>query len=614
MRTYKMSSVLEHSSEHFNKKEKPTRQQGMKAYQRLLKVASRYWFIFLIGVLGTATGSVIDALMAWYVKPIVNKGFIARDLLFIHWLPFAIVGIFLLRGVAAFISSYFITRVGRSVVMDFRQRIFDHLLKLPASYYDHQTSGKLISTIIYNVEQLAEASTDALVTMIRESVLVVGMLVVMFSISWRLSLIFLIGVPIIAVVVRLTAMRLRKLSRFVQESMGEVTHVAQETIEGYRVIRTFGGENYERNKFHKATRRNRGREMKIIVTNALGSSSVQVITSIPIAITLFLATSPSMGITAGSFASMIVAMLALIRPLRRLTKVNSKVQKGVAGAQSIFALLDHTPEKDTGTTPIDRATGKIDFQHVAFSYQQSDRVVLNEINFSVQPGQTVALVGRSGAGKSTIASLLPRFYDVTSGKIQIDGVNIHDYCLADLRNQFAFVSQNVTLFNDTIAANIAYGCLDEATEDAIIRAAEAAHAMEFIRELPNGLNSYVGENGVLLSGGQRQRIAIARALLKDAPILILDEATSALDTESERHIQAALEGLMRDRTTLVIAHRLSTIENADHIVVLRDGCVMEQGTHRELLSNDGPYARLHAMQFNEPATSETVDQTSEVME
>ena len=565
-------------------------------YRRLLAYVQRNWGWFLLGILGTVFLAATDAGLIWFLKPLLNKGFVDKDMHFIRYLPLILVIAFVVRGLSNFSSGYCLARVARSTVMEIRQEVLDKLLRLPATFYDNTTSGQLLSTIIYNVEQIANASTNSLITLVQESAFIIGLVVIMLMASWQLSLLFFIAVPTMVWIARHSSRRMRGLNKAVQDSMSELTQVAEEVIDGYKVIRTFGGEKYETQKFTALLGKNRFRELKVVVTNSLASTAVQLIAGGIVVITIYLATAHLTHITAGGFASMVSAMLLLLKPMRNLAAVNSIIQRGLAAANSIFGLLDEKSERDDGVHTLAVANGALAYSDVSFSYVPN-QVVLQGINFQVNPGETVALVGRSGSGKSTLVNLLPRFYDNYKGQILIDGIDIRELKLHDLRSQFALVSQHVTLFNDTIAHNIAYGQLSNVSESMIVRAAKAAHAMEFIQQLPDGINTLIGENGVLLSGGQRQRIAISRALLKNAPFLILDEATSALDTEAERHIQAALEELMHNRTTLVIAHRLSTVKKASKILVLDAGCIVETGTHQELIQKNGYYAKLYSMQF-----------------
>lgn len=570
-------------------------------YKRLLSYVKPYWLMFSVAMIATVFSSGIDAGLAYLLKPLMDKGFIARDQAFLQIFPLLIIGIFLARGIAGFLSTCGLAAVARKVVMTFRQQLFTHMLKLPARYFDNRSSGELLSKLIYDVEQVAFASSDALLMLVRESCYVAGLLVVMFTVNWRLSALFLLSIPCITVIVKYASKRMRHLSHRLQVQMGAVTHVAEETIEGYRVVRIFGGEPYEQDKFYHATRENCRGDIKLVVTNAISSASVQMVAAMAMALIIFIVTLniSALNITAGGFASIVTAIVLMLKPMKNLTNVNANIQKGLAGAESVFAMLDELPEVDDGHRQLSRARGQLSFREVNFAYTETGHQVLHDINLDIAAGETVALVGRSGSGKSTLVSLIPRFYDCTQGQILLDGVPLNELQLADLRQQVALVSQQVTLFNDTVAHNIAYGRLADVSEEDIIAAAKAAHAYEFVKELPEGINTLVGENGVLLSGGQRQRLAIARAILKDAPILILDEATSALDTESERYIQAALEDLMRNRTTLVIAHRLSTIENADRIVVMEQGRIVETGNHQQLLTAGGAYARLYQLQFNQ---------------
>jgi subfamily B ATP-binding cassette protein MsbA len=578
-------------------------------YKRLLSYARPYSGMFIIAVLANISFSAIDSTFAYLLKPILNKGFIAPDQNFLKWIPLVIIGLFVLRSVMNLIGSYAMGLVARSVVMGFRRNIFDHFLRLPCSFYDQTSSGQLLSTLIYNAAQVSSASTNAVTTLVQSGALVIGLLTVMFVISWQLTLVFLAAIPLITLLVRITSKRLRNMSKSAQESMGHISHIAEEVIEGYKVVRTFGGETYEMDKFRDATHKQMRWELKLIVMGVLSDSGVQMMGIAALAVMIFMATSHwgVQHMSAGSFTAVIASMMALLRPMRNLTSINATIQRGLAGAESIFNLLDRPAEKDEGVIVLPRAMGDIEYRNATFSYGIDDRIVLQDVSFKIPAGKCFAFVGRSGSGKTTLVNLLPRFYDIQSGEISIDGVNVFDIKLPDLRKQFAFVSQNVTLFNDSLAKNIAYGCHDRPiTEQDIIAAATSAHAMEFIEKLPDGIHTLIGENGVLLSGGQRQRIAIARAILKDAPILILDEATSALDTESERYIQAALDEVMKNRTTLVVAHRLSTIENADCIVVLDQGRIVEMGTHRELMERRDYYSRLYNMQFHDAESNAAV--------
>lgn len=576
---------------------------GIAVYWRLLRYARPYWKAFAIATLAMVFFAATETGFAALIKPLADGSFVTKDPAIIRWMPLWLVGLFLVRGIAEFISTYGLAWMGRKVVNDLRDLMFHHLMLLPAAFYDNNSSGQLLSKLIYDVEQVAQATTNAITVIVKDTLTVAGLVAWMLYLNALLALVFLLIGPFIAFLVLYINRRFRRISTRIQHSMGNITHVAEEAIGAQRVIKIFGAQRHESAQFERASEANRQLNMKMTATSASSTSLIQLVTASALAAIVYLATLDSMlaSISVGTFMSFVAAMVLMLGPMKRITTINSTIQRGIAAAESVFAFLDSAAEPDTGTRSLARAQGAIEYRQVSFSYDESKGGVLHDISFKVQPGQTVALVGRSGSGKSTLVSLLPRFYNIGSGSITLDGCDIRDLRLADLRDQIALVSQEVTLFNATIAHNIAYGRLKSASERDIIEAAEAAHAMEFIRPLPQGLNTLVGENGVLLSGGQRQRLAIARALLKNAPILILDEATSSLDTESERYIQAGLERLMRARTTLVIAHRLSTIEKADIIIVLHAGRIVEQGKHAELLARNGHYAALHKMQFRDDA-------------
>jgi len=583
----------------------PNKGEGMKIYLRLLTYVRPYWFPFVLGIIGfiiyagTQTG--FAALMEYLVDAIGEQKADA----YIYG-PLALMGIAFARGLGTFMGNYFSAYVARNIVHQMRVVMFDKLLIIPLDYFHNNSSGHILSKISYNVEQVTNAATESLKISVREGMTVIGLLGYLLYLNWQLTLVFAAVSPFIALVVALASKRFRRLGHRIQDSMGEVTHVASENVQAVQVVRVFGGTNKERARFTEASGQNLRQSLKMATTEALSTPIVQLIVSSALALLIFLALHPLMstGMSAGQFIAFITAAGLIAKPLRSLTEVNGAIQRGIAAAQSIFELIDEDVELDRGTLTIDKGQGRIQLDNLSFSYLPN-KPVLSNLNLSIEPGETVAFVGKSGSGKSTLANLLPRFYEPSSGNILLDDKPLGDYELPALRGQIALVTQNVVLFDGSIRDNIAYGSMVDVDEESIIQAAEAAHVMEFVSRMQDGLDTQVGEKGTKLSGGQRQRIAIARAILKNAPVLILDEATSALDTESERHIQAAMENVMHGRTTLVIAHRLSTIESADQIVVMDQGQIVEKGTHAELLAKAKVYAGLYHKQFTENSAQDS---------
>lgn len=535
------------------------------------------------------------------LKPLLDEGFGNADSDFLRTLPLIIFVMMFIRGTSGFVSTYCLSWVSGNVVMLVRRMVFNHFMHMPVSYFDKEKTGNLLSRITYDSEQVSAATSQALVSIVREGASIIGLLVLMFYNSWQLSLVLFAVAPVVAWGIGVVSKRFRKISKNMQTMMGNVTASAEQMLKGHKVVLSYGGQDIERQRFDKVSNQMRQQSMKLVTAQAAANPIIQMIASFAIVAVLYLASIDSIKeqLTPGTFTVVFSAMFGLMRPLKALTNVTSQFQRGMAASQTLFALIDLEPEKNEGKYTVERAKGEVSVIDVSFTYEGSEKPALDHVSFDIPRGKTVALVGRSGSGKSTIANLFNRFYDVDSGSITLDGRDIRDYELKNLREQFALVSQNVHLFNDTIANNIAYATEDKYQRSDIEHAAKLAHAMEFINKMENGLDTMIGENGASLSGGQRQRVAIARALLRDAPVLILDEATSALDTESERAIQAALDELQKDKTVLVIAHRLSTIEKADEILVVDDGAIIERGNHADLIAKNGAYAQLHRIQFGE---------------
>ena len=572
-----------------------------QTFKRLWPVISPFKIGLIAAGVALVLNAAADSSLIYMLKPLLDDGFGKADHGFLKLMAVLVVLFIILRGITSFIASYCLAWVSGKVVMIMRRRLFKHLMYMPVSFFDQNSTGRLLSRVTYDSEQVANSSSSALTTIVREGTYLLSLFGVMIVTSWQLSIVLFIIGPIIAVLIRVVSKRFRNLSRNLQNSMGALTATTEQMLKGHKVVLSFGGQQVEEARFNDVSNDMRRKGMKLAIADGIANPIVQIIASLALAAVLYLATLPtiiSQNLTAGSFTVVFSSMLAMMRPLKSLTNVNAQFQRGMAACQTLFEILDLETEKDQGSYQVERAKGNLNFKEVTFTYFGKDEPALRNLSFQIPHGKTVALVGRSGSGKSTIAALLTRFYDIDQGEITLDGVNIQDYRLSNLREQCSVVSQQVHLFNDTIANNIAYAAQDKYSRKQIIAAAKAAHAMEFIEKLENGLDTVIGENGASLSGGQRQRLAIARALLRNSPVLILDEATSALDTESERAIQAALEELQKDRTVLVIAHRLSTIEKADEILVIEHGEIKERGNHQDLLAQNGAYKQLHKMQFS----------------
>ena len=577
----------------------------VSVYKRLWRYVLPHRGVAIVALIAMAATAVIEMTMVALVEPLMDEALVAKNLETARWLPIAFVIVFVLRGAAGFATEASLGWIGRSVISSLRRDLFRKYLTLPSRFFEKQSSGPLLSRMTYNVEMVAESVTTVVTILIRDLLTVIAAIGLMIYQSARLFLLVAVVLPIVAVLIRALGKAFRRYSSRIQDSVGEVTQVTEEVLSGNRIVKIFGGQDYEMQRLVDHDEGNRRQNMKLIRVRSLGVAVTQVVFGIGIAGVVYFAGIESVNnnLSPGSFMAFFGALMLMMQPLRRITNVNATLQRGIAAGDSVFRIIDEPDEVDSGSYRGERVDGAVEFRNVSFSYDSDDAPVIRDLSLKVESGRTLAIVGHSGSGKSTLVSLLPRFYDVESGEILLDGRPIREYALDYLRENISLVSQDVVLFNDTIANNLAYGQLKHCSRAELLEAAEAAHVLEFVREMPHGLETMVGDRGVLLSGGQRQRIAIGRALLKNAPVLILDEATSSLDTKSERRIQEALNALMKNRTTLVIAHRLSTVENADQIIVLDEGRVVESGTHAELLAANGHYAALYRMQFSDEAAA-----------
>ncbi len=573
----------------------------LQTFKRLWAYIRKYKSGLVVAIFALAINAISDTYLISLLKPLLDEGFGSAETDFLKVLPVIIFSVIIVRGLSSFVSDYCLSWVSGNVVMNIRRELFNHFMCMPVSFFDRESTGALLSRITYDSEQVSAATSKALVSMVREGVSILGLLFLMFWNSWQLSVVLLVVAPVVAFAISVVSKRFRKVSKNMQTAMGVVSTASEQMLKGHKVVLSYGGQEVEKQRFDHVSNQMRQQTMKLVAAQAMANPIIQLIASVAIVVVLYLASIDSIRseLTPGTFGVVFSAMFGMMRPLKALTNVTSQFQRGMAASQTLFSLMDLEPEVNQGRHEVNRVEGNITLQNVTFTYQGKDQPALNNISFDIPTGKTVALVGRSGSGKSTIANLFTRFYDVDSGEIKLDDRNIQDYTLANLRTHFALVSQNVHLFNDTVANNIAYAAESQYSREEVEKAARLAHAMEFIANMEHGLDTVIGENGASLSGGQRQRIAIARALLRDAPVLILDEATSALDTESEKAIQAALDELQKEKTVLVIAHRLSTIEKADQILVVDEGEIVERGTHAELLAKEGAYAQLYRIQFGD---------------